>query len=72
MHTPHNSQRIKYLWMAYVQMKDRHISKRKRELKENKEKEKYRPWKDKDEIKKPPDNWFWDWAIEIAKEKLLL
>lgn len=53
-----------------MQIKNKHISKWKIELKEN-EAGKYRAWKDTDEIKKPLDNWFWDWAIEITKEKLL-
>lgn len=56
--------------MAYVQIKNKHISKWKIELKENKE-GKYRTWKDTDELKRPQDNWFWDWAIGITKEKLL-
>lgn len=58
---------IKYLWMAYVQIKYKHISKWKIELKENKE-GKHRTWKDTDELKRPQDNWFWDWAIDITKE----
>lgn len=49
-HTSHSSQSIKCLWMTYVQIKNKHISKWKIELKDNKE-GKYRLWVDKDEIK---------------------